>query len=81
MVGKAPAMLPVRATAIATAKTHQAVTSSTAAQVNANVPKRVPWRLFSVIIRASTGKAVIDIAAPKNKAKAVKETLALEING
>ena len=74
MVGKAPTTLLVRTTAIATAKTHQAVTSSTAAQVRARVPRRVLWRLFSVIILAKTGKAVIDIAAPKKRAKAVKLT-------
>jgi hypothetical protein len=34
-----------------------------------------------VIILASTGKAVIDIAAPKNKAKGIKLTLLLETRG
>ena len=73
--------LPSFATAIATANTHHAVTSSTAAQVSASVPKRVLCKLFSVMILARTGKAVIDIAAPKNRAKAVNETLALETRG
>ena len=81
MVGKAPVIVPVLATAIAKAKIHQAVTSSTAAQVKARVPNFVPCKLFSVIMRAKTGKAVIDMAAPKKRAKAVNETSALETKG
>ena len=80
-MGNAPDILLVRVTAIAKANKHHAVTSSTAAQVKAKVPKRVPCKLFSVIIRAKTGKAVIDKAEPKNKANAVKETPLLETIG
>ena len=80
-MGNAPDILLVRVTAIAKANKHQAVTSSTAAQVNAKVPKRVPCKLFSVIILAKTGKAVMDNAEPKNKEKAVNETLSLETIG
>ena len=81
MVGKAPIIELVRVTAIATANKLHAVTSSTAAQVRASVPNFVFCKLCSVIILASTGNAVIDIAAPKNKAKAVNETLLFETIG
>ena len=80
MVGKAPIIELVRVTAIATANKHHAVTSSTAAQVRASVPNFV-FCICSVMILASTGKAVIDIAAPKNRAKAVNETLLFETIG
>ncbi len=43
--------------AIADPKIHQTVTSSTAAQIKANVLKPVFCKLFSVIIFANTGKS------------------------
>ena len=50
------------------ASMHQAVTSSTAAQVMVIAPTGVLCRLRSVRMRASTGKAVMLMAAPMNRA-------------
>jgi len=55
-----------RATPTTNASMHHAVTSSTAAQVIAMAPTLVLCRLRSVRIRASTGNAVMLIAAPMN---------------
>ena len=63
-----------RATPTTTASRHQAVTSSTAAQVSAATPRSVRVSPRSVRIRASTGNAVIDIAMPMNIANATKGT-------
>ncbi len=57
------------------ASTHQAVTSSTAAHVMASAPILVLWRPVSVRMRASTGKAVMAIAAPMKRANPVKVPL------
>jgi len=46
------------------ASRHHAIASLIAAQVSAIVPRRVRWSPRSCRIRASTGKAVIDIATP-----------------
>ena len=61
-----------RAIATTNASMHQAVTSSTAAQVIATAPTFVLCRFRSVRIRASTGKAVMLIDAPMNSATATK---------
>ena len=50
------------------ARMTQAAASSTAPAVSANVPTVVPAMPRSEMMRASTGKAVIDIAAPRNSA-------------
>ena len=71
----------VRATTITTARMHQAVTSSTAAAAIVTEPRRVRSMPRSVSIRASTGKAVTLIAAPRNSAKAVKLTPSSESRG
>src|SRR5260370_162385 len=55
------------------ASIHHAVTSSTAAQVNAIAPIRVLWMARSVRIRARTGNAVTDIETPRNRANDVSE--------
>ena len=65
-------MPAARATATTNASMHQAVTSSTAAQVMATAPTWVLCRLRSVRMRASTGNAVMLIAAPMNSATEVK---------
>jgi 1-pyrroline-5-carboxylate dehydrogenase len=59
--------------AITNARMHQAVTSSTAAQVIAIDPSVVCVSPRSSKIRASTGKAVMLIATPMNNANALKE--------
>src|ERR1041384_4586222 len=59
--------------AITSARMHQAVTSSTAAQVSAIDPSGVWDKARSSSIRASTGKAVMLIATPMNNANAVNE--------
>src|SRR5580658_3902340 len=60
------------------ARMHQPVASSTAAHAIATVPKRLLSMLRSERIRASTGKAVMLMAAPINSAKLVKATLSSE---
>ena len=64
---------PTSAWAMPTTKAskHQAVTSSIAAQLSATTPSAVFSICRSVRMRASTGKAVIDIAMPMNNAKLV----------
>ena len=57
-------------TATTNASNVQAMMSSTAAQANANTPVDVRCMPRSVRMRASTGKAVIDIATPRNSARA-----------
>ncbi len=57
------------------------MTSSTAAQVSATTPSRVRCRPRSVRMRASTGKAVIDIDTPRNSAKTVNGTSRVESSG
>ena len=69
MVGTAAAMPWVLAIAIAIASRHQATRSSIEAQASARVPSGVLSSCRSVRMRASTGKAVIDRAAPMNTAK------------
>ena len=54
--------------AITTANRHQAVMSPLAALANEIVPKCVLVNPFSWIIRAKTGKAVILMAIPINRA-------------
>ena len=61
--------------ATTTARMHQAVTSSTAAQVIASAPILVRWSPVSVRMRARTGKAVIAIDAPMKRANPVKSPL------
>ena len=56
------------------ASRHQAVTSSTAAQVSAMTPMRVVWMRRSVRMRARTGKAVTDMETPRNSEKQVNGT-------
>ena len=58
------------------ASRHHAVTSSVAAQLSARTPSSVLSIFRSVRIRARTGKAVIDIATPMNRAKLVNGTSA-----
>ena len=65
---------PVFAIATTTVRRHQAVTSSTAAQAMAVVPRWVLVSPRSSMMRTSTGKAVILIATPMNSAKALKDT-------
>ena len=57
------------------------VTSSTAAQAIATVPRRLCIILRSCRMRASTGKAVMLMAAPMKSAKLVKATLSSESRG
>ncbi len=61
---------PAVATAIASAIRNQAVTSSIAAEAIAIAPTGRLSIRRSTRIRASTGKAVIDIATPMNSPKA-----------
>ena len=49
-----------------TARMHQAAASSTAPAVSARVPSGVPAMPRSWMIRASMGKAVMEMAAPRN---------------
>ena len=60
---------PALTIAITAAKMHQAVMSSAAAQVITTVPSFVLWIPRSWTILAKTGKAVMLIAIPRNKAK------------
>jgi len=62
-------MLPALAMAITAASMHQAVMSSTAAQVMASVPMGVLLSPRSWMMRASTGKAVTLSEMPTNRAK------------
>ena len=71
----------VRATTITTARMHQAVTSSTAAAAMVTDPRWVFRIPRSVSMRASTGKAVTLMAAPRKSANAVKPTLSSERRG
>src|SRR5437660_968653 len=66
-----PVTLEARAIATTSASTLQAVTSSTAAQVTAMLPRKVFERLRSCKMRARTGNAVMLIEIPMNKANAV----------
>ena len=59
----------------ASARTIQLSTSLTAAQLTAREPTAVPTRPCSSMIRASTGNAVIEIAAPTKRTKAVRPTV------
>src|SRR5262249_35420569 len=63
--------LEERAIATTRASTLQAVTSSTAAQVRAMLPRAVFVRLRSCSMRASTGNAVMLIEIPMNNANAM----------
>ena len=63
---------PAAATALATATRNQALTSSTAAEARTTAPTGRPRSRRSTMIRASTGKAVIDMDTPMNRAKAAK---------
>jgi hypothetical protein len=62
------------ATPTTNASRHQAVTSSTDAQVIAIEPSRVFVRRRSVRMRASTGNAVTDIETPRKSANTVNGT-------
>jgi hypothetical protein len=53
---------------------HQPVTSSIAAQAMANVPSRLRSILRSRRIRAKTGKALMLITAPMNRANGLNAT-------
>src|SRR5207248_7020323 len=66
------------ATPTTSANRHHAVTSSTAAHVNAIIPSSVLLTPRSVRIRARTGNAVIDIATPMKSAKLVNGTSLVE---
>ena len=63
------------------ARMDQPVTSSTAAQAIATVPKRLCSMSRSDRMRASTGNAVMLMAAPMNRAKLIKGTLLSESRG
>ena len=67
--GTNPSARPMATT---NASMHQAVTSSTAAQVMATAPTLVLCSCRSVRMRASTGKAVTLMDAPMNRATGVK---------
>ncbi len=69
----APPMLVAVATATTKARMLHAVTSSTAAQVMAVLPSAVCDRPRSCRMRASTGKAVMLIEMPMNRAKDTNE--------
>ena len=71
----------MRTTTITTARMHHAVTSSTAAAAMVTLPSRVFSIPCSVSIRASTGKAVTLMAAPRKRAKPVKLTLSSDRRG
>ena len=60
--------VPARAMPITSASMHQAVTSSTAAQVIVTAPTLVLCRFRSVRMRARTGKAVMLMLAPRKRA-------------
>jgi|GEM_PF-5953503 len=64
--------LEARTMATTMASMPQAVTSPTAAQVIAVLPRKVRVSPRSCKMRASTGKAVMLIEMPMNKAKARK---------
>ena len=80
MVETAPVTLAC-ATPTTSASKHHAVTSSAAAHVRATTPSSVWLMPRSVRMRASTGKAVIDIATPMNSAKLVNGTSLDESRG
>ena len=61
---------PAAATAVARAIRNQAVTSSTAAHASASTPTGRFSIRRSTRMRASTGKAVIDIETPMKRANA-----------
>ena len=63
------------------ARRHQAVMSSTAAQLSAMAPSCVRWIPRSVRMRARTGKAVTDMETPRKRAKAVNGTSEVERPG
>jgi hypothetical protein len=63
------------------ARRHHANPSSIDPAANVRVPNEVPVRPVSRIIRASTGKAVMDIAAPKNNILCQVETPAEKNSG
>ena len=81
MTGIGTVASAVRTTTITTARIHQAVTSSTAAAAIVTDPRCVFSIPRSVSIRASTGKAVTLMAAPRKSANAVKLTLSSERRG
>ena len=60
----APVQLPPKL-ASTTARMHQAAASSTAPAVSARVPSEVPAMPRSWMMRASIGKAVMAMAAPR----------------
>ena len=61
--------VPDTATVVASATRNQALTSSTAAQATVSAPTGFLSIRRSARMRASTGKAVIDIDTPMNSAK------------
>ncbi|MNY25308.1 hypothetical protein D3C86_1590830 [compost metagenome] len=72
MVARALMADPAFTIAITAASIHQAVISSAAAQVMAILPSRVLDKPLSCTILASTGKAVMLMEIPANKAKETK---------
>jgi hypothetical protein len=72
MVYKALTKEPAFTIAITAAGMHQVVISSAAAQVITMVPSLVFYMPLFCIMRASTGKAVILMEMPVNKAKDAK---------
>ena len=71
IVTRAPTKPVALVIAITIARMHQADTSSTAAHANAVVARGDCVSCRSLMIRASTGNAVMLIAMPKNNAKGV----------
>lgn len=69
-----PPLPPPVTIAETSASRHHAATSSTAALARASVPTRVGSRPVSARIRASTGNAVTDSAAPMNRMNAASGT-------
>ena len=81
VVRAASPRLPARAIETTNARMHHAVTSSTAAQVIVTAPTFECSRRRSTRMRASTGNAVMLIAAPMNSVKEVKGTVGAERRG
>ena len=69
------------ATPTTRASKHHAVTSSAAAHPRATTPRSVRSSLESARMRASTGKAVMAMATPRNRAKLVNGTALCESVG
>ena len=81
LVITAPDTRSTLATATTKASKHQAVTSSTAAQVMATAPTRVPSRRRSLRMRANTGNAVMLMATPRKSVNARNGTFGSDSSG